>query len=716
MKTLLVYILSYFALLLLAMPVSLPGIIVMVLLLAAGTVLILRKKPTIKKALFSKRSWPAAVLAAAAAFCFGAAFYTRWLPSSALRTVAAILHLPAAVLLLLATVCIAVCAGFVLFLLSTKFFAMLAKEKDRQLFARNLALGFVAAIVPVAMAQLMIRLRFLVMGVNKFFLAVLLVYAVIMLLYSMTKCFRLSAILGTSIFMILSTINAYILSFRGRLFEPVDIFSAGTAMDVASNYNLWPIPRPILIAWIIWLCVMAGLFFLGSKSKCAVSVKKRVSLAVCCVVALVAVICCALGLKTYHWQREGAIYHGYFLDFVSKFKEAHVSKPDGYSTKQIDELAEKYAPDPTAERTPHIIVIMDEAFSDLSVHGDLNTDQEVMPFISSMKENVVSGYALVSAYGGNTANSEFEFLTGNSMAWLSPNVVPYQQYLHSSSYSMVSYLKHHFDYQCIAMHPYHSTCWNRPATYKNFGFDESLFMEDFPQKNLIRDYISDREMFEQIVEVYEEHKAEPLFLFGVSMQNHGDYTYSGSNFDPSVSLVGYKNEYPDMEQYLSLIHETDRAVEYLVSYFSEVEDDVVIVLFGDHQPRADTAFYNELGTEDANTFDARQKQYLVPFFVWTNYDSEEQFVDCTSLNYLSSYVYQSAGISLPPYNQFLTDMQKSVPAINAHCFYSSQSGCFLPFEEATGQEKLWLQLYERLQYNNLFDKKHRNSDLFVTLK
>ena len=44
-----------------------------------------------------------------------------------------------------------------------------------------------------------------------------------------------------------------------------------------------------------------------------------------------------------------------------------------------------------------------------------STEEDGMPFIHSLEENTVKGSLLVSVAGGGTANTEYEFLTGNSL-------------------------------------------------------------------------------------------------------------------------------------------------------------------------------------------------------------------------------------------------------------------------------------------------------------
>lgn len=69
---------------------------------------------------------------------------------------------------------------------------------------------------------------------------------------------------------------------------------------------------------------------------------------------------------------------------------------------------------------------------------------------------------------------------------------------------------------------------------------------------------------------------------GVTMQNHGGYGERYDNFNQEVYKVGAS--YTDANQYLSLLNESDKALENLITYFKGVDDPVEIVFFGDHQP------------------------------------------------------------------------------------------------------------------------------------
>ena len=711
MLLLLFVIVSYWSLMLLLMPAKLVGILSTAAIIVVGSILMVFRKSYRIFLWKSKRYFLIPVTVFSVAY-FGTLFYNRWIDSSQVKTIASIVHMPVATMLCIISLILSILSVYIVHSVLQIVFEKLLNSHS---FVNTSI--FFASFVTVILAQIMSGTEVFSMGLYNFLWGILIVSTVIILLYCLLGKIIPSISLGAGIFMIISTINVYVFNFRERLFEPVDIFSARTAANVAGNYSLLPIPTVILYCWGIFSAMILFLYYLQSRAKSKLAAKERCVLLAICAISSIAIIFFTNGVKTYHWYREGARYNGYIVDFVSKIKEVSMPKPNNYSIELVDNLAEQYKPDnkeypASSAEYPHIIVIMDEAFSDLSVAGKFSTNEEIMPFISSLKENTVSGYALSSVYGGNTANSEYEFLTGNSMAWLSPNSVPYQQYIQSPTYSMVSYLKSSYNYKCMAMHPYLSSGWNRPNAYKFLGFDDCYFVDDFPQANKLRGYVSDQEMFEVLVKTYESNKENPLFIFGVTMQNHGGYNYSGENYTQEISLNGYGNKFPEVEQYLSLIHETDKAVKYLISYFENVDENVIVVFFGDHQPKISNAFYDTISETSEATLDEEQKQFKIPFFIWANYDIEEGQIDLTSLNYLSTYVYDTAGIALPSYNRFLQDMEKAIPSINAKGYFSLASGRYLNFGDAEGVEKEWLEKYEVLQYNSIFDKKHRNKILF----
>ena len=548
----------------------------------------------------------------------------------------------------------------------------------------------------------------------KLFLNVLCCLVVYFFVQLFTNNSGLTCIISHVTLLCFGFVDYFVYLFRGNEFQFADIRSIGTGLSVAGNYQLRLNAKG---AYAIFATALFIAFVRKCRIKFAHAWKMRVIDVMLAAITCMIVVINAFDINTETWEQKGTYRNGYILNFILGIRDSFVAAPDGYSKEAIQSLEQEYQADDknyskTDVKDPTIIVIMNESFSDLSVLGELKTNVELTPFIDSLKENTTKGYALSSVFGAKTPNSEWEYLTGNSMAFLPSGSVVYQQYISDTPTSIVSNLKD-IGYTCVAMHPYYATGWSRNQVYPDIGYDEMHFIDDFDQSKILREYITDQELYDKIIDRYESRGAnEKLYLMGITMQNHGGYGEPYDNFHEDVYKIG--RSYTDANQYLSLMHESDKAVENLINYFSSVDDPVEIVFFGDHQPSLNSNFYPILNGKGLSglTEDELEKLYTVPFFIWTNYDTPEENVDITSLNYLSTLTLERAGIELPEYNKFLAEMMEVVPAINSRGYYSESNGCYLHLDEATGEEAEWINRYNILQYNSMFDKKGRSNIFF----
>lgn len=545
------------------------------------------------------------------------------------------------------------------------------------------------------------------------------VLVIYLLTLFITNRVGISAIVSHGFFMVLAFVNYYVYLFRENEFIFSDIRSIGTGLSVAGNYKIEVSERG-------WHVILASLVFFFVASFFRIRFKKAIYMRL--IGGLSAVLLCIVvaintdGINTETWEKKGSYLNGYVLNFVLSARDSFVAAPEGYTTDTIVELEQEYASvqknelGDTLEDEPTIIVVMSESFADLSVIGEFQTNEPLTPFMDSLYENTIKGYALSSVFGAKTPNSEWEFMTGGSMAFLPVGSVVYQQYISDTPTSIVSTLKNR-GYTCVAMHPYYETGWSRNLVYPTLGFDESYFIEHFDQSQLIRKYISDEEMYSKIIERYESRKVnENLFILSISMQNHGGYAQSYDDFEEKYYKIG--RSYTDANQYFSLIRESDDALKDFINYFMLVDEPVEIIFFGDHQPSLNRNFYEILNGKGLSglTTEELQALYTVPFFIWTNYDTPEETVEITSLNFLSTMALERAGIDLPPYNQFMADLMEVIPAINARGYYSLEKGKYLHVEDALGKELEWISKYESLQYNGMFDSKNTSTIFFPYLE
>lgn len=530
---------------------------------------------------------------------------------------------------------------------------------------------------------------------------------------------KMSLIISHVFFMVLTYINYFVYLFRENEFIFSDLRAIATGLSVAGNYDLVLHDRG-------WHGLIASVLFIVLVNFLPISLKKEVYVRLLSGLSTVGIAIFVMfqvqDVNTETWEQKGSYLNGYVLNFVLSARDSFVAAPEEYSLDTIEALETEYEDvesnviGESLDKEPTIIVVMNESFADLSVIGPMQTNEPLTPFMDSLTENTIKGYALASVFGAKTPNSEWEFMTGSTMAFLPAGSVVYQQYISDTPTSVVSTLKNE-GYTCVSMHPYYETGWSRNLIYPTLGFDESYFLESFDQTQLVRKYVSDRELYRKIIERYENRGVnENLFIMSISMQNHGGYTTDYENFQENYYKVG--RSYTDANQYFSLIRESDDALQELITYFSQEEEPVEIIFFGDHQPSLTNNFYKILNAKGLSglTLEELQNLYTVPFFIWTNYDTPEDQVEMTSLNYLSTMMLERAGIDLPAYHQFMKDLMEVVPAINARGYYSKEAERYLHVDEAIGVEAEWILKYQGLQYNGLFDTKNTSEVFFPYLK
>ncbi len=555
------------------------------------------------------------------------------------------------------------------------------------------------------------------------FLNIFLFELLMLLFFMVLGSLKWSLRLQSAFFMLIGLANYYVLEFRSAPIMPWDIYSFGTAMSVAGNfeYTLEKQTVFVIIGFVVLLIIEE---FPNLRISRISIVSKKVIYAIRAVSAGICV-CLLFGFTHMLWQESTIIKFGMYdklftptviskrdgtaIGFLMELQYITVDKPSNYSADMAEQILEPFSemaaenPAPVHD-APNIIVIMNEAFSDPAVLGNFETNEEYMPFVHSVLngevENTTSGWLNVSVLGGNTANTEFEFLTGNTMAFLPQGSVPYQQYVKGEQESLASHLKT-LGYQTIAMHPYNSTGWDRNKVYPLLGFDKMYFIKDYSSPEKIRKYVSDRACYDKIIELYEEKpKDTPFFIFNVTMQNHSSYSEEFDNFTPDITVTDSNSK--TLNNYLSLMKISDEALEYLIDYFSTVEEDTVIIFFGDHQPTNSVVSNiwklngkngNELSEED------EAKRYKVPLIIWSNFDTGITTDFETSTNFLASRVLELSKLPLYDYSMYLKRLSENYPVVTSMRAENSDG-------ESTEVKNVMGELnnYAILQYNRLFDQ------------
>ena len=520
---------------------------------------------------------------------------------------------------------------------------------------------------------------------------------------SMAICVSAIAIIGVG--------NYFVVMFRSNPIVPWDIYSFETAMSVADNYVFsvdWALAEHIAM-FILMLIV-------------GVRTNIRLNKKILRPILTVAMCIPAYFYISYLWQDNlerntglndtlfNAKYmhskDGFFVSFILDIHFLQIEEPKNYSDEYALSLLNEQEVEKveTPEELPDIIAIMDETFSDPAVLGEFETNKDYMPFVHSILRgevaNTISGYADVSVLGGNTANSEFEFLTGNSMAFFPNGSVPYLQYIRDGISTIVPQLEE-YGYTTYGTHPYRAKGWNREFIYDLMGFDYRYFQGSFPFEDKLRNYVSDEADFKSILE-WRNNTEGPFFMFNVTMQNHSNYGGDFDNFDPQI-VAKFKNTYSNkyLNKYLSLMYETDQDVASLLSELSQSDRKTIVVFWGDHQPNDYVVrpIYKEYGLDfDNQTYEQQQQRQKTPFFIWANYDIQEQTNVEISLNYLNILLFETAGLQLDEYQTFRKNLwQGQIPMMNA-VGYRNDDGDLVEYDDAPEEIQNLLNEYQNIQY------------------
>ena len=523
--------------------------------------------------------------------------------------------------------------------------------------------------------------------------------------------------LGTVLTMAFTTVwyiaNYFVIALRGKPIMPSDLKAAGTAAEVMGGYTFAPSWKMIIgILVVAFYAVVVILLWRRNRSEERNTIKKEVTrrgLSLCAAAILIVIginTNTFKNLNTFAWDTvlmKSFHQEGMILTYMKSVFNSQVKKPEGYSREIVEGYLAEYSKDDENRKDliqpTRIIMVMNEAFSDLRGVG-LNDQIDVMPFIDSLDENTVEGNLFVSVYGGGTCNTEFEALTGNTLAFLGVSAYPYTENVTASLFSLASYFRD-CGYAAEAFHSNEANNWNRNVAYPNLGFEVFHSIEDFEAQGEIvklHDNPADINDYHLIETIDREKKDQPRFLFDVTMQNHSPYE-RWLDVERANSVVEKGSQlYVDTQVYLSLIKASDDQVRQLVETYQNSEEPTMIVFFGDHQPGLPGTAVNEVYTNVQSNLDL----YKSKFFIWTNYDTKEWHNAGISANYLPWLILERGNFPLPPYLQMLKELYTKYPIISAQGVMDIEGNIYTGVAEV--MDDPLIQKYQYIQYANLFDE------------
>lgn len=537
---------------------------------------------------------------------------------------------------------------------------------------------------------------------------------------------------------VLGIAEYFVLTFKNMPIQPGDLSALSTAAAVSGGYD-YTLNN---YCWhsIGWTLVSAVLCFLAAKiaprreKGDKIRLRNNIIVGVLCIAAVVAHVTCidyynTLGITIRTWYPQESYWRQCYLPtFISSTQTINPPKPKGYNvddaTALIDEYAAAYDSSSLAtaderaeaeaqfeEEQPTVIAIMNETFSDLSIFDNLRGDYEGPAYFKSIDDCLSRGALYVSAFGGGTCNSEWEFLTGNSMANLGSGVYPYTIYDLVDKENLASQFKS-MGYTTTVMHPNHAENWNRSNVYPDLGFDYYLSIDSYENAETLRGMVTDKACYDKVLEQLDSTD-NPQFIFNVTMQNHSGYNTGLIPDDMELDVPVDGVSYPKFNEYLTLIEQSDEALKYLLRQLKRVDKKVVVVFFGDHQPSLMSDFNDQWYTNE-NEAVHQERLWQTDYIIWANYDvagnAQESEVEDLSTNYLGAKLMQLIGAPMTNYQKALLKLHDgALPIINATGYEDSRRRWYLANSKMDDEAdhtaqvcKTALDDYAYMQYYQMF--------------
>lgn len=543
-----------------------------------------------------------------------------------------------------------------------------------------------------------------------FLLNWLILYAVALLLNSLTLPWVGTASVSVFTF-VWYVANYFVILFRSKPIMPADLKALGTAKEVAGGYDLTPTWQ-IIVGGLVVILFLTVLVLAWKKTKTLEKkslqgqlTRRGFGVAVSVVMVIFGFNNSAFShLNTFQWDAkvlEGFHREGIVLTFAKSAISAHVEKPDGYTREVVNAFLNEYQNKTSIEgiQPTRIIVVMNEAFSDLRTVG-LDESIDVMPFIDSLDNNTIEGNLYVSVIGGGTCNTEFEALTGNTMAFLPTGAYPYTENVTEPLFSLASYFSN-ISYDTEAFHASTATSWNRSTVYPNLGFGVFNSIANYPEitsDSYLHSHIKDAIDYAFLEQRDSEKGDQPRFLFNVTIQNHADYDHF-EDVEEAATLVRYEGSlHQNVRVYLSLLKVSDDSINDLVTHYKDSHEPTMIVFFGDHQPMLPAAAQNDVYTQMQYYLDFFKSK----FFIWTNYETETVHDAAISANYLPWLILERGNFPLPPYVQMLKEVHEKYPIISSQGVMDAEGNVY--DNVAVLADDPLIQKYQYIQYANLFDE------------
>ena len=438
--------------------------------------------------------------------------------------------------------------------------------------------------------------------------------------------------------------NCVLMGFRVTPLSPIDFYIFFNIISIIDVYLT--IPEIILYISLIVGAIIA-LIIICIKTPAFKTSWKRSLVTFVSTIAIFA-ISFLFGIKTNLLTTElPNLYnaynkYGFVYCFSLALADQGIDKPDDYSNDEIDEIVSIIGDEPSLpEKTPNVIFVQLESFFDVNFIDGVSYTENPIPNYTALKEKYENGLLRVPTIGAGTVNTEFEILTGMSLAYFGAGEYPYKSILSTTCSESMAYNLKEIGYSAFALHNHEGSFYSRNDVYSMLGFDTFISIEymNNTERNE-NDWAKDTMLTEHIFKALESTEGDD-FIFTVSVQPHGKYpTNTSVKYPISVSSgIDDASLKAQFDYFINQAHETDIFISELTEAVMNFDEDTVLVFYGDHLPSL------SITEESLKKGDLFTTEYII-ISNYENTDEEKNTEHKTLSAYeLSAHVFKKIGIT-----------------------------------------------------------------------
>ncbi len=277
--------------------------------------------------------------------------------------------------------------------------------------------------------------------------------------------------------------------------------------------------------------------------------------------------------------------------FMASVFNTGITEPNDYNEKTIVEISNdrEITRNETGrgeDELPNIIFIQLESYFDVEEAEFFTTSEDACPNLHAMYDQYSSGYFKVPSIGAGTANTEFEVLTGMNLRYFGPGEYPYKTVLKNQVSESAATALTKLGYGAHALHNNGGNFYSRARVFNNIGFDSYTSKEFMNILQMTENgWAKDDILIQHIMDAMDSTRQQD-FVFGISVQGHGDYPEERVIENPKILVEGIEDEAAKnkWEYYVNQVYEMDQFAGNLVKALEDRGEPSVVVFYGDHLP------------------------------------------------------------------------------------------------------------------------------------